>query len=788
MARVVLLVLFALAIPTTGLAAGQAPQGPAEPSGGSVRIRGTVRDVSGAAVPGAKVVLQIGKFRATRTTDRRGGFSIDNLPAASGTLTVRAPGFEPVQQSWNAPANQAGDDGPSGPRNLEVALRPQSVSERITVTATRTRTRLGDTAADVAVLTSEDLSSTAALTTDDKLRQVPGFSLFRRSGSRAANPTSQGVSLRGVGASGASRALVLEDGIPLNDPFGGWVYWDRVPTESVGAVELVQGGSSDLYGSDALGGVINVVTRRVDQSGLSLDASYGNENTPDASLASSLRWGRWASGFSAETFHTSGYFLVPDDLRGPVDSRAGVDYRSGVATVERVITDQARVFARASYLGEQRENGKVDERNHTEIRQVALGGDWQSASLGAFSLRAYGGPQTFDQNFFAVAPDRSSESLTRVQRVPAQQIGFTAQWSRPAGARQTLVAGVDGNGVRGASDEFLFKNDLESSAVGAGGRQRTVGVFGEDILRLTSRWIVTAGARYDHWLNYRALSVTQPLATPGPAAVTDFAGRAEQAFSPRLSVLRRVTENLSLTGSVYRAFRAPTLNELYRTFRLGNILTLANADLRAERLTGAEAGATWTALAGQLTTRGTFFWSDTSRPISNVTLSTTPALITRERENLGRTRSRGIELEVTGRLTPTLSISSGYEFTNATVVGFPANTALVGLRIPEVPRHEATFQLRYANPDAAYRLARLTAGIQGRAESAAYDDDLNTLRLKPYFTLDALVSRPLARGLEVYAAAENLTGQRYEVALTPATNLGPPRLARVGIRLQLGNR
>ena len=113
--------------------------------------------------------------------------------------------------------------------------------------------------------------------------------LYRRNGSLTANPTSLGVSLRGVGTSGASRALVISDGIPLTDPFGGWVYWDRIPMTSVSAVEVVEGGVSDLYGGDALGGVINVIPRRLRDSSLSLETFYGNEQTPDASLTASLR-------------------------------------------------------------------------------------------------------------------------------------------------------------------------------------------------------------------------------------------------------------------------------------------------------------------------------------------------------------------------------------------------------------------------------------------------------------------------------------------------------------------
>jgi outer membrane receptor protein involved in Fe transport len=749
------------------------------PTGQQHRMSGIVRDQSGATVSGAEVTLRSGTFSATQVTSNEGRFEFADVPAGSGTVVVKAKGFADFEQKWTATGDQT--------VQLEIVLLPATLSERITVTATRTEVRLGDTPASVDVLSTEDLSTTAALTLDDELRQVPGFSLFRRSGSRTANPTSQGVSLRGVGASGPSRALVLEDGIPIVDPFGGWVYWDRVPRQSITGVELAEGGSSDLYGSDAMGGVINVRTRSVDVAHLSLETSYGNENTPDLSLSSSIALGKWGLGFSTEAFHTDGYILVPASIQGAIDDRAGVDYRSLDGTLERRISDRARVFVRGNYLGEHRQNGKVNEENHANLRQLAAGAEWQSAGAGSFSLRAYGGPELLDQNFYAVGALRATETLTDVQRVPVQDIGFSSQWSRTAGSFQTLVAGFEANAVRGSSNEIKFTGGSlkPSSAVGAGGRQQTFAVFGEDILRFGSKWIVTAGARFDDWQNYDALSTTQPLSKPGPPAIILFPNRTEQAFSPRLSVLRRLPHNVSLTGSVYRAFRAPTLNELYRSFLLGNVLTLSNNVLEAERLTGAEAGANWISAGQRVSARGVFFWSDISRPIENVTLSSTPSLITRERENLGRARARGVSFDLSENLTRTLVLTQGYEFTNSTVVSYPGNMALVGLRVPEVPRHDLTFQVRYSNLTANNRLARFTVGIQARAESATYDDDLNTLRLNPYFTMDAIVSRQLAHGTELFVATENLTNQRYQVALTPAANLGPPALVRVGLRFQL---
>ena len=203
--------------------------------------------------------------------------------------------------------------------------------------------------------------------------------------------------------------------------------------------------------------------------------------------------------------------------------------------------------------------------------------------------------------------------------------------------------------------------------------------------------------------------------------------------------------------------------------------TLANENLRAERLTGGEAGLRVTAFE-KLVVRGTVFWNDVTRPIANVTLQTTPALITRQRQNLGRTRSRGVEIEAEARLNEFWNLSAGYLFADATVVRFPANTALEGLMIPQVPRHQFTFQARYTNPSI------ITVSLQGRAASSQFDDDQNVFRLGSYFTLDVFISRRLARGLEAFVAVENLFGRQYEIGKTPLVTLGPPTLIRGGFR------
>lgn len=647
---------------------------------------------------------------------------------------------------------------PSVPSALILALflAPQappepaaSVTDEVTVTATRTERRLADTAASVVVLSSEELESTAAGTIDDALRQVPGFSLFRRSGSRFANPTTQGVSLRGLGASGASRALVLADGIPLNDPFGGWIYWGRVPRLSLGRAEVLRGAGSDLYGSAALGGVVQLLRRPPSEPAFAVEDSYGERETPEASLFVAERWGRWAASLAAEGFRTEGYIPVEPDARGAVDVPAASRHSAVDLTLERQVGEDGRVFLRGSWFDEERDNGTRLQVNDTTIRQASLGLD-ESAGGGWLSLRAWGSDQDYFQTFTAVAPDRNSESLTREQRVPAESLGGSAQWTRTLGDRHGLVAGLDLREVSGTSDELSFGGRTQ-----AGGTQRTGGLFLEDLVSLTPRLSLTVGARLDGWRNEGEEE------------------REETAVSPRASLLWKATDRWAWTASAYRGFRAPTLNELYRDFRVGDVLTLANEDLEAERLAGAETGAVFT--SPRVTARSVLFWMEVDRSVANVTLSVTSGLITRQRQNLGRTRSRGMELEGTARLGDRWTLSGGYLLSEATV---ESGGELEGLRIPQVPENQTSLQLRFFDPGIG------TLGLQARWTGGQFDDDRNQFPLESFATVDALLSRPVSRGLEVFVAAENLLDEGYEIGRTPVRTLGPPRSVRVGVRFE----
>jgi outer membrane receptor protein involved in Fe transport len=727
-------------------------------------LSGNVVDSMDSPLKNAKIEFRSGRDTLAAITDEQGDFTIADI-GKGGMLFVSCSGFAPTVIEIASDSTKS---------QLRIRLDPAPLIERIFVQAAG-ENRISAVPSSQFSLSQRAIEASGALTIDDVLRQMPGFSLFRRSGSLSANPTSQGVSLRGVGANGASRALVLLDGIPLNSPFGGWVYWDRLPRISIESVAVFSGPASDLYGSGALGGVINIQSRSEQNSFAEIETSYGNERTPELSFDRGQVFGKWQLDAAGQLLRADGYIVVPKDQRGTVDTPAGTADLEGSLTVARKVGQQGRVFVRPSSFGESRLNGTRLQKNDSRIWSVDTGIDWTQPGSGDFSLRMYGSEEVFNQDFSAVAGDRKSESLTNRQRNPSQQFGLAGQWRRTFGGNNVIAVGIEARDVRGHSRETTFAGSRPTANVDAGGRQRTLGFFGQDSFPFERHWFLTVGGRVDTWLNNHGFSNRIPSGA-GTPTLNAFIDRSETAFSPRVSLLRTFKKSIAVSATFYRAFRAPTLNELYRNFRVGNVVTSANAALRAERLTGGDLGISLQQWSERLTLRGNVFWSQIDNPVANVTLSATPALITRQRQNLGSTRVRGVEISAEMQLRRHFEVSGEYLLTDSTVITFPAQVSLEGLRVPQVPKHQLNVQLSYTDQ-------RWTAGLQGRFLGKQFDDDQNALPLASFFTLDAEVSRSLTRKVKIFAAGQNLTGVRYLTGRTPVMTLGPPPLYRVGLRI-----
>jgi len=710
------------------------------------QVRGTVRRADGTPVASATITDVDGHSLGTSSAD--GTFSLE-APAAQ--IEVSAPHYV------TAVVTVTRD------RPLNVVLRQPL--ETVTVTAYRSPLGSSDSPASTRVLDEQQLQQSAVPALDGKLRQTPGFELFRRSSSLVANPTTEGISLRGLGSTAASRSLVVLDDIPLNDPFGGWIHWEELPELAIHSVEVVRGGASDLYGSSAIGGVISIIPAHPANTGLEVVTSGGSESTLDDGALLSVRRGPWSGAASTGLIATDGYTLIAPDLRGAIDQPSNVHAQNGLAEVERTLRSGGRVFFRSNVLNEQRHNGTPATWNATRLWREAAGADWRD-----FSLRLFGDNEHYRQTFSSISADRATETPTRFAFDPADELGAALRWRHSAGNRALVLAGADTHDVRAEDSEqiLLTQGTLDTTA-----RQRQTGVWGE-FLFTPSQWTLIGSARVDHFSNFDARQFSSSAA---PAELPSF---SETVFDPRIGLVRRLSPWLSVNASGFRAYRAPTENELYRTGQVGQQITNPNPNLRSERVTGWEAG-----LQGDLrrygsSLRASYFWTQVNRPITALTLSTTPTSTLLQRENLGQIESRGLSLDYAMQPASWINIEGGYQFADATVTKFAPEPQLVGNWIPQVARNTATAQVRFT------RLRLGVLSLQARTSGRQFDDDANNYLLHSYFRLDADAEHNLGRHVVVFAAGENLFDRAIEVGKTPLTTLGTPRLVRVGIRLNFG--
>ncbi len=398
--------------------------GQAAPTG-AAEIPITVQDGHGAAVAGATVTDSSGKLLGH--TDRTGSVTVEcTHPCA---VRVSASGFAAKG------VQLAGAE--------TISLEPASAAAQVTVTAYRTPLGALESPVTTRVLDRTALDASAGVTMDSQLRQLPGVELFRRSSSLVANPSSQGISLRGLGSTSASRTLVTQDDVPLNDPVGGWIHWEEQPELAIQSIELVRGGASDLYGSSAIGGVVNVISARPSSDGTELRSSYGGEGTYDDSLLIQGKRGPWGVLASGGSLGTDGYIQEAPWQRGPVDIASNVHSQNGLLVAEHD-RGPLRLFVRGSGFNEARANGTPLQSNGTRIWRYAAGSDWQGPHGGTLSTRIYGSTGHFRQTFSQIANPttlRNSESPTKFSLTPDNELGAAAHWNQPLGAGVLLAGG-----------------------------------------------------------------------------------------------------------------------------------------------------------------------------------------------------------------------------------------------------------------------------------------------------------------------------------------------------------
>lgn len=663
---------------------------------------------------------------------------------------------------------------------------PATAQDEIVITGRGLDPARGEAAYGGVTIGRDRLANAPSNRLEDVLRAVPGFQQFRRSDARSANPTSQGATLRALGGNASSRALVLLDGVPQTDPFGGWIAWPAFDPRRLGQVRVTRGGGGGANGPGALAGTIELDSAGPDDAaGLFASLAYGSRNGVDAFAGYGARLGGGFVHASASFARGDGFTPVIAEQRGLADRPAPYEQASFALRAAIPVHADAELQAGLSAFADTRERGTAFSAIDNKGADASL----RLIGRGAlpFSLLGYVQLRQFANDFAAVAAGRATANQTLDQyNVPATGLGARAEL-RPRLGTVGLRLGTDWRATRGETRElFQFVAGAPTRRRVAGGETRTLGAYGE------AEWesdalLLTVGGRIDHWRIAGGRLAERSLADGAALTDTAFPDRTGWEPTARAGAVWRVAPSLALRAAAYRGWRLPTLNELYRPFRVGTDATAANAALAPERLHGAEAGLELRPADG-LRIAATLFANRLEDAISNVTLGTGPGTFPgvgfvaaggafRQRQNVDAIISRGVELDASLALGR-WQLAAGYSFADAKVRASGAAAALDGLRPAQAPRHSASVSLAWAGRGGE------RASLALRYVGNQYEDDLNRQLIPDALTFDAAALLPLTRRLALEARAENLTDARVVAGISGAgiVERATPRTLWLGLR------
>lgn len=723
---------------------------------GTGTLAGTVTDsASGRALEGARIALAGTDLVAI--TNAAGTYRIVALPAGDYPVFVTAASRLPVHRVVHV------DSGATSTVDFRLASGGSTLLPGVVVTATRTPQPTRDVTATVNVLSREAVRTSPARTTDDLLREAPGVELPRTTST--ASGAEEIVSIRGADE---GRTLVLLDGVPLNDPWGEWIQWNRAPRAQIDHVEILEGGGSSLYGNYAMGGVISLFSAPITRRGYTVSASAGSRSATELSGYATSVAGPLGFSLGADYGSGGGYTTLRRGQRGPIDEASDVVRRNVNGRVEWTPRAGASLFADANYFSDDRALGTpLTQPNHRRIGGLTLGGSIATAG-GTLEARVYGQQQRYASRSTVVNATRTAESPALDQSIPSHDVGGSVEWARQLGIFQTLAFGGDFRQMTGRLDETVYQSGGTRGARTSGGSQQVGGVFAQGVLAPGDPLRIELSARFDGWRSYSGSRVD---ATATPASATSYADKRNTAFAPRVGVRYAVLPTLSMRGSFYQAFRAPTLSEEYRTFYSGANVFVGNPELTPEHLTGYDVGVDWQPIQ-MLELRATTFWNR-YRDLDDFTFAhpgPNPGGITLQRRNLGRATANGAEGEIALRPTDALTIAGTYNYDHAqvTATGAPVN---------RVPLQRATLRTTYADRDIA------EGSVIVRHEGINHA--LGGFGMSPFTVFDLDARREVLRGAELFVSVENLFDRQYAANRAgPLEYLGLPRTVRGGLTLR----
>lgn len=618
---------------------------------------------------------------------------------------------------------------------------------------------------------------------EDVLRDVAGLTSFRRSDSRSAHPTSQGLTLRGLGGNAASRIALSLDGVPQADPFGGWIAFTMLDPHAIDRIRVTRGASGTEAG--ALAGSVDIDSRTADRDDpINASLSLGSRESLDARALVGTRWSEGFATLSGSFSRGDGFVPVVERDRGPADRDAPYRQVYGRARLVQSLAGSTEAQLNLATYGDRRDRGFFGSDN----RQRGTDASLRIVGRGPlrWSALAYWQDRTFDSLFAALNDDRSVASVVLDQHVPARGWGARVEAASRLG-NIDWRAGAELRRVRGTTfEDFRFIGGAPTRQREAGGESSTVGLFSGGTVE-AGGWTFGVSGRADRW----AIDEGRHFETDLSGAIlTDerFANRDGWEASGRLDIGRKINPTIQIRGAAYTNWRLPTLNELYRPFRVGADATAANAALDPERLHGIEARLDWRP-SSSTRLSATVFANRLKGAIANVTLGAGPGVFPgvgfvaaggafRQRRNIDATETHGLEIDGEYSRGPWRA-SFSYALSDARVEASGVASPLDGLRPAQIPKHQASASIDWTR-------SAVGLGATARFTSAQNEDDLGDRRLPAALTFDTRARFAVGKLGDIELRVENLFDRRVIAAISGdgIRERALPRTIWIGVRVR----
>ncbi len=669
----------------------------------------------------------------------------------------------------------------------EDCILPERIKE-IVVIGTALEDPIGDLAYNVTTIRPNP-----QFRLENELRKTPGLQQFRASDARTANPTSQGITLRGLSANAASRALLLLDGVPQSDPFGGWIAWPGYDALPITQARIKRGGGSGADGQGALAGTIELFSSDIGNA-FDVSAAYGSRDIFESKLSAGRKLGQGQLTFSASYARGDGFIPIIEEQRGSIDRQAAYEQIGAALRFVAPLTELTELQANIRAFTDDRERGFAFSENHNDGVDASIRIVNRNSDNLKYSALAYIQIRNFDASFGGGIPaDRSSVNQVFEQfNVPSTGLGARLELRPNIGDIAQLRIGGDWRRTVGETNErFFFQGGVPLRGRNAGGESDTYGLFSEISVQPSDKLILTGGVRVDFWNISDGFRREFELINPFPGSPRvdiDFDNRSGTEFTGRGGFTYEINEDISLRGAAYLGWRLPTLNELFRPFRVGPDATAANEFLEPEQSEGIDLGLDYD--DGNYQLGVTLFYNRLEDAIANVTLDSGPGLfpgvgfvsgagLFAQRQNIDAVEAQGLEFDAKLNLNQQLSIGASYSYIDANIESSGNALAINGLRPEQVADHHASGFVRYE--DSSGNAVSFDATYLG----SRFEDDSNSLSLTDSLSIDASAAYKITKNISINARIENIFDTQIQAAISSTGIIERTRARTIVVGLQL---